>query len=147
MDQAYETTEFTLNDQDSIVFIQGFYSKSNKIKGLLIETKFGNIFNFNAKFEKKLQNLKSFAIRCRLNYRVMGLIGGFDYFEEEGIWALVYLGLEMLPTLSSTRKMNLSLEKNPKESIQFSEFITQVPDIVSGRGKSALVGHKRKNKK
>ena len=130
--KPYQTTEFNLKPNDFIINIQGLYS--NRIEGLKFETKKGEVFSFN--YTKKcLKWCNTFEIICKKNWRCSSLIGGFDYFNEQEFWGLVYIGMEII----KRPEMNSSLMVN-KEDVENSAFITPIiqENNAKNRGKSAL---------
>ena len=137
----YEIEEFTIDDKDFIVKIQGIYSKSNRVEALKFETKKGKILCFEINEKSNLKkNRKTFEIECKHNWKCVSLIGGFDYFEAKKMWGLVYIGMEMVP--SSKLKL---VEKENEENLKMAEFITQIP--MTGNNNRSVVGNSLKRKK
>lgn len=140
--QPYKIYEFILKPQDFIINIQGL--SSNRIEALKFETKKGD--TFTTKYgESSLKRCKGFEISYKKNWKCVFLIGGIDYFDETGIWALVYLGMEIvpIPDLNSS----VLIAENDENGRNASHFITENEKIHHIRGKSAAVGYEFNKKR
>jgi len=138
--KPYQTTEFSLKENDFIINIQGLYS--NRIEALKFVTKKGVVFSFNYT-EKCLKLGKTFEILCKKNWICSSLIGGFDYFKERELWGLVYIGMEII----KKPELNSSLIVQEEDAARKSEF-KQIMQENNGknRGKSAALEYKFKKK-